>query len=385
MGKSKRAGRGEGSIYQRKDKRWVGSFLIEETGKRKYFYGKTRGEVVEKLRQAQQEQKQGILATGPKQKLETYLEQWFEEVHTLHLRKTTYIVQYRILHKDIIPALGHIQLQKLTTQQVQRFYTTKLQEGLAPGSVRNIHVILRNALENAVRWNLIARNPCSQVTLPPQKKSEKPTLTVEQAQHLLNVAGGHQLECLISLVFATGLRHGEMAALRWQDINFDERCLYVIRSVSRRGGIKGKVQGGYFLGEPKTESSKREVMLPHFVVNALKAHRVHQNEIRLKAGSHWQDRELVFCNRHGGFLHPDTLLKQFHELLREAGLPPMRLHDLRHNIATLLVVKMKNPLKLAQDLLGHSGDTITNQVYTHSDPASLRKMMDDLDTFFGGD
>ncbi len=385
MAKSKRAGRGEGSIYPRKDGRWAASFIVEETGKRKTIYCKTRKEASEVLREALHAQKQGMLATGPKQKLEDYLELWFEDVHKLHLRETTYIVHYRILHKHIIPALGYVQLQKLTAQQVQRLYTNKLQEGLAPSSIRDIHKILRNALENAVRWNLIARNPCSQVTLPPVKKQEKPTLTIEQAQHLLFVAQGHQLECLISLVFATGLRHGEMAALRWQDVNLDERCLYVKRAVSRRGGIKGKIKGGYFLGEPKTESSKREVMLPQFVVNALKAHRIRQNEIRLKASSKWQDSDLVFCNTHGGFLNPDDLLEKFHALLSEAGLPSMRLHDLRHNIATLLVVKMKNPLKLAQDLLGHSGGEITNQVYTHSDPASLRKMMDDLDTLFGED
>lgn len=84
-------------------------------------------------------------------------------------------------------------------------------------------------------------------------------------------------------------------------------------------------------------------MLPHFVVDALKAHRVHQNEMRLHAGDTWQDQDLVFCNRHGGFLHPDGLLRKFHTLLSEAGLPSMRLHDLRHNIATLLTVKVKNP------------------------------------------
>ncbi|MBA2391174.1 MAG: site-specific integrase [Ktedonobacteraceae bacterium] len=386
MVRGKRAGRGEGSVYQRKgDKRWVASFIVEETGKRQYIYKDTRKEAYDALHEALQAQKQGMLASGPKQKLKDYLEQWFEEVHRLDIRDTTYIHHYRILHKHIIPPLGHVQLQRLTPQQVQRLYTNKLQEGLAPSTIRNIHKVLRNALENAVRWNLIVRNPCSQVTLPPLKKRDTPILTVDQAQHLLSIARGSRIECLISLMLATGIRHGEMAALQWQDIDFTKRCLYIRRSVSRRGGIEGKVKGGYILGEPKTKSSKREIMLPNFVVNALKAHRIRQNEERLKAGGSWQDQDLVFCNRHGGFLYPDHLLERFHKILEEAGLPPMRLHDLRHNIATLLSVKMKNPSKLVQDLLGHENEEITKQVYTHSDPSELRKMMDDLDTLFGED
>src|SRR2546421_3828581 len=145
---------GEGSIYQRSDGRWAATITLEGR-KRKTFYGKTRKEVAAKLNKAIQEQKQGILATGPQQTLEQYLTRWLEEVHRPTIRESTYLNYRRFLNNHILPALGHIYLNKLTPQLVQSFYTQKLQEGLAPGSVRDMHMVLHKALENAVRWRLI--------------------------------------------------------------------------------------------------------------------------------------------------------------------------------------------------------------------------------------
>jgi integrase len=375
--KQKRRGHGEGTIFQRKDGRWVAEISLEH-GKRKPMYGKTRKEVADKLNQALQEQKQGTLIFGPRQRLGEYLQQWFEEVHKQEIRVTTYMKHRCLLNKHIIPALGHVQLQKLTPQHIQTFYTQKLNEGLAPGSVKNLHKILRNALKNAVRWSLVTRNVCDQVSPPRETKREPQILTLEQAIRLLNVSRGHQLEALIALALTTGMRHGELIALRWHDVSFHEESLHVRHSVSRIGGY------GYIEGDPKTLTSKREIVLPHFVVELLKEHRTQQIETLLNMGANWKDQDLVFCNASGGFLSPDTVLRRFRLLLQEAELPSMRLHDLRHSVASMLILVLRMPAKLVQELLGHSEIGTNVNIYTHTDISLQRKMMGDVNTLFEG-
>src|SRR5260221_1504729 len=142
-------GNGEGSIYQRKeDNKWVGSITLGNH-KRKVLYGKTRKEVQEKMKVALHEQQQGTLITAPQQTIKSYLEQWLEDVHKPSIRISTYVKYKKLMNGHIIPALGHIKLQKLTPQQVQRFYTDKLKQGAAPKMVSNIHGVLHKALDNA--------------------------------------------------------------------------------------------------------------------------------------------------------------------------------------------------------------------------------------------
>jgi len=218
MAERKLRGHGEGSIYQRKDGRWVGEMTLEDHS-RKQFYGKTKKEVQEKLRQAINDQKQGTLATGPQQTLQKYLESWLEEVHKPTIRLTTYVKYRKIIDSHIVPALGHVRLQKLTPQQVQSFYRKKEREGLSPKTINSIHGVLHKALDNAVRWNLVARNVCDAVSPPRIVKAEIQPLTMEQARVLLRAARGHRLEALIVLALTTGMRRGELLGLKWQDIN----------------------------------------------------------------------------------------------------------------------------------------------------------------------
>jgi Phage integrase family len=199
-----------------------------------------------------------------------------------------------------------------------------------------------------------------------------------QAQHLLAVIKGHNLEALITLTLTTGMRHSELTGLQWSDIDFDEGSLSIRRTVNRLGRYQ------FVEGEPKTEQSRRKIMLSSFVLQRLKEHHVRQKEARLKAGTSWQDGNLVFCNRRGGFLHPDVLLRQFHKLLDEASLPRMRLHDLRHSAATILMA-MKVPIKVIQELLGHSNITTTLNVYGHVLPSMQDEVVDKMERLFGQD
>lgn len=171
-------GHGEGSIYRRKDGRWVGAITLENR-KRKYFYGETRKEVQDKLKIALHEQQQGTLATGPQQTLKTYLEKWLEQVCKPSKRPNTYEQYNSRIRHHVIPALGHIPLQKLTPEKVQAFYAQKQSEGLSAGSIAVIHAALNSALKNAVKWGLVSRNVAELVTLPRKVRYEAKTLTLE--------------------------------------------------------------------------------------------------------------------------------------------------------------------------------------------------------------
>lgn len=372
-----RRGHGEGSIYRRKDGRWAASMTIEGY-KRKTFYGKTRKEVQDKLNMALHEQKQGTLVTGAQQTLKQYLESWLEEVHKPSIRISTYVKYRSMLNKHILPTLGHIRLQKLTAQQVQKLYSDKQKEGLSAKSITLIHGLLHSALDNAVRWNLVARNVCDAVSLPRVARHEVQPLTPEQARRLLEAVRGHRLEGILTLALATGMRRGELLALRWRDINFEDKSLRIRHTVDRITGY------GYIENEPKTPTSRRNIMLPNFVIDVLKQHRSGQLEAREKAGATWEDNDLVFCNTHGGYLSPDYLLEVFDKLIEEAGLPRIRFHDLRHSAATILLSMGIHP-KVVQELLGHSKIGITMDTYSHVLPAMHREAMNEMDDLFGKD
>lgn len=158
-------GRGEGSIYRRKDGRWTAEISLEG-GKSKFLYGRTRKEVQEKLKTVLYEQQQGTLVTGAQQKVGQFLTHWLEDAHKRSIRPRTYERYEEIVRLHLAPGIGQHQLQKLTPQQLQMFYSKKLEEGLSATTVASFHNVLHKALETAVRWNLIARNPCDLVSPP---------------------------------------------------------------------------------------------------------------------------------------------------------------------------------------------------------------------------
>lgn len=376
----KRSVHGGGSVYQRRSEgrqRWVAALRDPETGKRLERYAKSQREAYALLEQMKSDIRQGTLVAASHQTTGNYLQGWFEHIQKQAVRPTTYLKQESLLTRAILPAIGHIQLQKLAPQHIQQFYSEKLGEGWKPGSIRNLHKILHKALGNAVRWKLVSRNVCDLVTLPRQLRHKPQTLTKEQIVRLLQASRGHPLEPLIVLALTTGMRHGEIAALRWSAINFEARILQVERTVTYISGH------GYIEGEPKTEKSKRSIVLPRFVIHALERCRLSQEVTRLEVGNLWRDRDLVFSNLYGDYRHPAATIKAFHRLLASAGLPRMRIHDLRHSAATLLIMVMKMPANLVQELLGHDDIETTLGLYTHADTEMQRAMMDRLDELFG--
>jgi len=386
----KRGIKGAGSVYQRKsDGRWVGSFVVEETGQRKSVYApkdnNTEKAAYALLQQALRQQEQGTLATGSDQTLEQYLPYWLEKVRKPTIRITSYVRYRTYVDKHLIPKLGRLTLRKLTAQQVQVFVAAKADEGLAPSTIKKIYTVLHSALDHAVKLKFVSENVCKGVTLPKNLKGKKQkgmVLTEEQIKKLVEVANTHKMGAFIKLGLMSGMRHGEMLSLRWANIDFEKGILSVVHNVTYIAGY------GFIEGEPKTEDGIRRIILPPFVVKALRAYRERQQVQKERAGAKWKENDLVFCTRTGGYIVDGDNLKRFRKVLLEAGFPPdvcakMRVHDLRHNVATFLINVLHYPATLVQALLGHSDIAITLGMYVDTDPEMLRPMMDDLDKLFG--
>lgn len=366
---------GEGSVFQRKDKRWVAQLKLEN-GKKNQVYRKTEKQAWAALGKMQREKEQGVLVSGSRQTVFAYLDQWLEKDHKHQVRVGTY-ANYRInLDSHIAPALGRIQLQKLTWEQVQSFYDSELEKGLAPGTIKIIHGLLHRALDAAVKRGLVGRNVCDLASRPSLLRHEVTPFNEEQARRLLEVVSGQTLEGLITLALTTGMREGELLALRWGDINLDASSLQIRRTIQRISGH------GLVESEAKTPMSRRNVTLPAFVVESLRRHRLRQLEFRVKMGDKWSKEDFVFSNRYGGYKDANQLRLEFKRLLQAADLPVIRFHDLRHSAATILLGMGVHP-KIVQELLGHSNISTTMDIYSHVLPSMQKEAMGKLDTLFG--
>lgn len=370
-----RRGYGEGSISRRKDGRWMAALTLENH-KRKYFYGKTRKEVQDKLNAALHEQKQGTLVIGPQQTLGAYLEKWIEQVVKLTKRPNTYNGYRSVVIIHLIPSLGHIRLQKLTAEQVQAFFAQKQQEGLRSRTLALIHSVLSSALSNAVKWGLVGRNVASLISLPGVERYEGQVLTVDQARKLLEVARGSRLDVLLLVALTTGMRRGELVALHWDDLDFETGVLLVRRNVTYMDGV------GYVEREPKTKAGRRKIGLTGVVLEALKEHRERQQQARVRAGDRWQERGLIFANIYGGYFDADHVGAIFKKLLKKADLPDVRFHDLRHSVATILLAA-KLDLKAVSELLGHSSVATTADIYQSVLSEQQREIVDKMGDLYG--
>src|SRR2546430_3903274 len=291
------------------------------------------------------------------------------------VKPNTYLQYRSVIHCHLVPGLGHVFLRTLTPQHIQAFYAQKVKEGLKPRTIALIHAALHSALENAVKWNLISRNVASLVSLPHAQAHEIHPLTSDEVEKLVAAAKGHWLEPILILAVTTGMRRGELLALRWNDVDLERGVLHVRRTANRLGGY------GVVEHDPKTRSSRRKVVLPNVALKMLKDHRLYQDQMKAKAGDNWKALNLVFTNDFGDFISVDKLLRHFKVLLEKAGLPHMRFHDLRHSAATILLTMGVHP-KVVQELLGHSTIAMTMDTYSHLLPSMQKDAAHKMDTAF---
>lgn len=375
----KRRGKGEGSIYQRSDGRWVAEYdatLLDGGLKRKAIYGKTRKEVQEKLVVALRSEQQGIHMEPTRETLAQFLKRWLSASAESSVRPRTFESYRGHVEQHIIPSLGRHRLTQLTPPQVQQFYTGLMARGLSAKSVRNIHTTLHRALKEAVRWSLVPRNVADAVTPPRVAPYKGAVLDITQVRRLLGVAREERLYAALMVAAMTGLRQGELRALRWQDIDLDRAEMRVVASLYQRGHV-------WRIEETKTAKSNRSIPMDEDTVEALRSWRQRQRLERMAAGERWHEHGLVFTNTVGNPVHGGDMLMWLRVMLAKAGLPQMRWHDLRHTHATVLLANGEHP-KLVQERLGHATISVTMDVYSHVLPNMQRGVTDRLGRLLKG-
>jgi integrase len=353
---SKRANN-EGSIYRRTDGRWAAGISLGN-GRRKHFYGKTRQEVAQKLTAALKAKQDGLPLPSERQTVRTFLAHWLETVRP-SLRPSTWTRYALDVNSKAIPNLGTLPLGKLGAAHLQRLYAQRLAAGDSPKTVVHLHAVLHRALAHAAQWDMVVRNVADLVSRPRVPKREMTTLNADQVSAFFDALDGERLEALYVLAVSTGMREGELLALRWQDVDLNAASLQV------RATLTWGTGGAFSLSEPKTKSSQRQILLTSMEVEKLRQHRRLQAEERLRLGSAWEDLSLVFANEVGRPILPQNLVRRsFRRILDRAGLPHVRFHDLRHTAATLLLGRGVHA-KIVSEMLGHSQIGITLDTYSH--------------------
>ncbi|MGD9891152.1 MAG: tyrosine-type recombinase/integrase [Dehalococcoidia bacterium] len=371
----RKRGNNEGNIRQRThDGRWEARVTLPN-GQRKSYMGKTRKEVADKMAVALRDLHRGLPIPIGRETFGQFLDRWLRDVVKPSVRPGTYESYEQKVRVHIKPALGKWPLDQVTPQRIQAFMNEKREAGQSPRSVQYLRAIIRRALSQALKWDLVTRNAATLVDPPRLKRREASIFSAEQARTLLDALKGDRLEPLVMLTLATGLRRGEVLGLRWADVDLDAGTLTV------RGQYQ-RMEGVWTFVEPKSDTSRRALALPGFVIAALRTHRTRQLEERLSIGSEWEDYGLVFPTATGAPQDGSSLSHQFAKRVKRAGLPAVPFHGLRHSVATLLLAKGLT-LGEIQKVLGHSQISLTANLYAHAAPEIAQRAADTMDAVFG--
>lgn len=390
------------SIRQRKDRNgkkldvWEAMITLGRdpgTGKVKRLpiYGKTQQECRDKLIETMQSIKTQTFVEPHKTTVESWLDTWLKEYKKDNIRPTTYSSYEYIIRVHIKPGLGKAHIRELKPEQIQKFYNERKASGLSSRTVRYIHVVLHEALEQAMRNNLIVRNVSEATTLPKQEKKEMRVLTVEEQNKFLKVLSGDKLGILFKLDLASGMRRGELLGLNWKDVDLKEGVIRVTRSLSRTKVNFDKEskenKTAIVIQKPKTKKGERSIPLFSSIVSDLKEHKATEkdklkdlgwDDIKIK--QHFKDG-LVFTNELGGHIEPRNLTRKFYKLIDATKIPSTNFHALRHSFATRLLEMNESP-KVVQEILGHSSITLTLDTYSHVMPELKKAAVDKLSGLF---
>jgi integrase len=335
------------------------------------MYPRTQAQARQLLREAQRECEPGVLRNDARRTLGDYLEWWLENCTRHSVRPRTYESYAYLTRRHLIPVLGSTQLTRLTAEQVQALVNEKFAAGLSARTAHYLYSVLHHALEQAQLLGLVARNVARLVCLPRMTRAKVQPFTAAQARTFLQAIKGNRLEALCTMALACGLRQGEVLGLLWEDLDLERGSITVRHTLAR-------IDGKRVLAEPKTEQSHRTIPLPSLVLASLRAHAVTQTEDRERAGDRWQASGFVFTTKTGGPLDAKNVTHRFQALVKRAGLPHRRFHDLRHACASLLLAQGLN-LKDVSETLGHSRIAVTVDLYGHMYDERRREIADRMD------
>lgn len=350
---AKRRADGEGNVRQKRPNLWeariVAGHKKDGSPIYKYVSGRTQKEAYEKLRELIAEYSNVELTENSRINVEAWMKKWMDEYMLFSIREQTWKSYESVIRLHIIPNLGNKTVASLTTSTVQKFYNKLLSEGKSGSLVRDAHLIFHQAMDVAVKENLIAKNPTNGTKIPKVEYKPKNILNETQLEMFMDAIKQDELWYdFFYTEITTGLRRGELCGLKWCDFNETTGQLNVVRTVTTRKGC------GLKAGETKTEKGTRTIYLPPSTVKLL-------SDRKTKVSSEW-----IFPNFYNNSksINPATAYTRLKTILKKAGLPSIRFHDLRHTFATHALSNGVDARTLS-GILGHTNASFTLDTYTH--------------------
>ncbi len=367
-----RKSNGEGSINKYKNG-WRATLSLgyNSNGKRirKQFYGKTKKEVMNKMVDYKSDFNKGLIVQDEKITVQEWIKTWLFELKINELKPST-IERYSGVYDNYIKntGIGRCKLKDLKATNIKLYYNRLIEEGKSVNIVKTVNKVLKASLNEAKKNGYIYVNVCENITLPKEKLKEEKEITVftlDEENKLLSSIKNHKYKMVFILALGTGLRMGELIALKWSDINFKNKTLNVKRAMSRAYVFEnGKKVFKIEENTPKTNSSIRTIPIPSSVLKELQEHKKKQDLFKEIYKDVYEDKNYVFANSLGEFIKPDTISRSYAKILKEARIPHKKFHSLRHTYATRLSEKGVS-LKTIQKLLGHASIRMTADIYTH--------------------
>lgn len=355
----------EGTVYQRKDGRWVAAVSLLKDGKHKRVshYAKTEAEARRKLTELKGRQDAHKPIDFGRQTTGAWLETWLDTFIRPIRKPRTWASYYQTVHTYVLPAIGHIPLADLPPESIQAILNYHTERG-RQRTAAYIRTVLRAAFKRAVKLQKLSWNPVDGLDTVRVAPKETQIFTAEQAEVFLNATKNHRFEALFWIALTLGLRKGELAALSWTSVDWVNRELSICETLAR-AKLPGEETSRLLVGPPKSRASQRRLPLPDCALEALRRQAARQVEERALAGTAWQESGRVFTSTTGTPVDGDNLTKEFHGLCEVASVPKIRFHDLRHSVGTLLHSQGASPFTI-QEILGHS-QLVTTRRYTHAD------------------
>jgi integrase len=371
-----------GQLVQRGERSWyVRVFLGRDANGQRKFHNKTihgtKKDAQKYLNAVLRELDLGTFVEPSAQTLSQYIEHWLQAAARPRVSTRTADGYEALLRRYVLPALGLKKLSDIKALDIQAIYAGMLERELSARIVRHTHSALHNALKQAVKWGMLARNPAELVELPKVSRVERRVLSPEEAIRFLEVATTAPRGLIFTFALLSGMRPEEYLAVQWRDLDFTRGTITVQRALVRHKGV-------WSFDEPKTARSRRTIPLQTSLLQQLRQHKREQAAERLKAGSLWEAHDLIFCSEIGTpHSIPNLTYRYFRPLLEQAELPQIRLYDLRHSHATLLLFAEEHP-KIVSERLGHSTITLTLDTYSHVLPNMQKRATERLKTLLSG-
>jgi integrase len=313
--------------------------------------------------------------TQTKGNLGDYLNRWLNEYAGANLSPSTLKGYEYIIKHHIVPTMGGLPLKNVHPEHLQQYYAGRMKAGLSSTSVRHHHTLLHRAFKQACQWGVMSRNPADMVSPPPNQRLEMHTLTDMQVNEVLAKATTDTYHCLFYLDFQTGLRRGELLALRWSDIDLDFAEMSVTRTAVQCLG--GKVM----FKAPKTKRSRRTVALSPQTCIVMRQYLEKQKATLARLRIKFDNDRLVFSQLNGDPLKGNTVWRAWHIMLKRMGITGIRFHDIRHTMATAMLRAGVHP-KIVQERLGHASIATTLDLYSHVSPGLQQAAAAKLDNIF---